>query len=1047
MRKSAAEKYSSFGLCIILIAVINLTSPDLAQSQLRSGAAFLKMLPGARPQSLGYSLTGALDELQSFYANPALSAFSREWFWTGSYTKWFTDIYNVSFNYGRTFNTLLHRRTQFAFGINYLGMKEFDSTLRMRESVSASDLLLTANISMPINFISRQVSWGANLKYLHSELSHYNADAFIIDVGAMWCSKRFALLPGFFEYGMVSAGIAANQLGQPLKFKSIATPLPRSYSIGGAVNMGTHHGLQLQLTADYRLVSDEIDRFSLGTEISWGYRFSMRGGYSFNENQINKLSMGLSFRIDSSPALIDRVSSKNDALRLDIAGLEGNDIFNATYRGTINHYPVGPEKFDLILPVNRDTLQSSRQNFIWNISRDPDLYDDVAYLLVIEKSAEIDLKQSILYRMLNDQQSQSADLVDIISKNWEKFFFIKDSCFDIKSSTGQVCYFMKNISPGDYFWTVVAHDRDRHFRIADNRIHHFHVLYPDIEIESIDFIPSPWITKSDTQGVIQVRLANRGDLNAENVLLTITSRLQAGFAQQSRRDTLYQKMIAEIPENTSRTVETIWLNSSHGLFDIEVRARIVRSLNKFGKEINLENNQLTAPFFTIPKGNFTIADTVIAFMTPKTDKNLPFMSRIFFDKNSSDIRSEYRDSSNWFYPPLEILANRLKMHPEIYLKLRGYADAASGETMELAHKRVQAVYDKLLELGVLEHQMPLTELSWAFSKHKKATLNQNVQQERRFVMIDGFHFDDNTPAMEILQSIRFKTVEEDPVSLPLMFSSQLKAVAPVKNGYLIIDSDVMTDSTHTIFNLHAADSLDWLPSAGENKSWFNKTATYTICLTDTLGREFRTRSQNVYLANVDTHLPLVVGLAEFNSLNPYPIADWTELMKQLKMRLSLDKHVHLRFVGHACGIPPNTVNNKYSKIRALIFQQQFIRELEKYHITDPDFYKLVLSRLDQNGTIGKGSFQPFSCIVDRHDLQTHQATAETQSFSQIKQIISAGAEGDVSVKPFVFKINPDQIKLIGDNNSPEGRQINRRIEIQLYFPDPRFSDNYTRSIQ
>ena len=115
-------------MCTLLL-LLCILAPQRAYPQLRSGAAFLKILPGVRTQGLAGSVTGSIDEALSLYANPGAAGFLREHQWSLSYTKWIADIYNISFLYGRHFKTPLNKRTRFALGINYQGVKEFDSTI------------------------------------------------------------------------------------------------------------------------------------------------------------------------------------------------------------------------------------------------------------------------------------------------------------------------------------------------------------------------------------------------------------------------------------------------------------------------------------------------------------------------------------------------------------------------------------------------------------------------------------------------------------------------------------------------------------------------------------------------------------------------------------------------------------------------------------------------------------------------------------------------------------------------------------------------------
>ncbi len=82
-----------------------------AFGQVRSGGAFLKVLPGARHQGMAGSLTGVIDELHALYANPGATGFLRQWQWSAAYTEWIADSYNLSFYYGKQLRTPWSKHT------------------------------------------------------------------------------------------------------------------------------------------------------------------------------------------------------------------------------------------------------------------------------------------------------------------------------------------------------------------------------------------------------------------------------------------------------------------------------------------------------------------------------------------------------------------------------------------------------------------------------------------------------------------------------------------------------------------------------------------------------------------------------------------------------------------------------------------------------------------------------------------------------------------------------------------------------------------------
>ena len=720
-------------IIILLIAVTGsqtVVSED-ALSQVRAGSAFLKLLPSTRTQGMATGLAGGIDEMQTFYANPAATGFIREWQWSANYTKWIADIYNVSLNYGTHINTVWSDETKVTFGINYQGVKEFDSTLGKKPVASANDILAAVSIGNPLTFISDQLAIGASVKYLRSELVDFDASSLLADVGALYKSKRFRFIDGLLDYGYISAGVSLTQIGNSMTFESIATPIPRSFRTGASIDLGTHNGLQCKFAVDYLKVKDEIGRISLGSEITWGYLLSIRGGYNFNDRMMSKVSLGLSVRLDdlSAPG---RMFGRNKAMRLDFAALESNELFDNAYRGSINHYTIGPENFGFIFPAYGDTLGFDDRYVSWSPSRDPDLYDDVGYVLLVEKANGSAEEDSDLRAILN-RLEENKDNVDRLEHEYsEQLAFVNRYSYTAKDSRASLAQPVTMLSSGDYYWTVLTHDKDFHYRPVDDEINKFHIIFPDVRVDSIDFEPSIWITESDTQGVIKVTVSNIGELNARHVKISV---FDSVAMTPARVDTIHQVMLHDLVPHTTQYFAFDWLTDDQGLHFIRATAEIVDDEYDFRLEEMTENNSKTEAFYTIPRGVYMTADTVVAYLKPFRNQDVPINPKVFFESMSSAVDSGYFEKARWFYAPLNIMVDLVQDREDVIFSLKGYADAINGETIELARERVLAVRDVLIGLGLKSEKFPEELLSWEESATRRQSLNMDALEERRFVRI------------------------------------------------------------------------------------------------------------------------------------------------------------------------------------------------------------------------------------------------------------------------------------------------------------------------
>ena len=567
---------------MVMAAIVGLVCSDLmiptsARSQLRSGAAFLKILPGTRQQGLATSLTAGIDEMHTLYANPAATGYLREWQWAINYTEWFADIYNISINYGRRVRTPWSREARFALGLYYQGVRDFESTEGTEPAVSASDMLLTFSYGNPLTFLSRNVSVGGNIKYLRSKLADFTASSVVFDGGLLYRSNRFKLKTGMFDYAIVSAGVAATQMGKSLGYISERTPLPTTLRAGLALNIGKHNGLQFQLSGDYQKVKDETGRISFGAEVSWAYALAFRTGYNFTNNILSKFAMGLSLRLDDLNSPVKNVlPGRNNGMRVDIATLENNDFFAASYRAGVNHYPIAPENFDISSELLGTCVGNGNVNLSWEMAQDPDLYDDVRYSLFL----------------MREDSSKLADVIDRVETGEFDFANHADPTLDIISAPEQfavdkkrrqMSYTFFAVSEGNYYWTVMASDRDNHVHFA-RKIEHFNLpepSQPDLLITRIDFhlnqneiIADGY--NGDCQGEIHLTITNQSKCSADNFTVNVYDSLNVDPRLYTMRNpdelpppdnqkrSIYQTQIAELLPGEQQIIPVPWHRARDG---------------------------------------------------------------------------------------------------------------------------------------------------------------------------------------------------------------------------------------------------------------------------------------------------------------------------------------------------------------------------------------------------------------------------------------------------------------------------------------------------
>ncbi len=959
--------------CVVFfVAILLFFSWSIAQ--IRAGAAFLKMLPGTRLHSMAASHTAVFDDPHALYANPAATGFLREWQWSATYTKWIADIYNASFVYGRGLRTPWSRHTRFAVGVLYQGVPEFDSSERTTIAASANDMIFGLGVGQPLTFLSRNISVGSQVKYFNSNLDTYSASAMMMDVGLTAHSRRFHLKNPFLKYAILSAGVAYNHWGQDLTYESVATPLPESWRAGVGLYLGTHRGIQMLFTADYDKVRDEKSTLGMGAEINWGQRISLHGGYDFDADLMNKMSFGLSIQMDDVLMPNAILPGRSKALSIDLATLDEEQFFSRTFRGGVNHYPIGPEAFRFISPKQDSIVTENRIMLDWEESYDPDLYDDVTYILLVDQ-----------------HRSRLDSLLTLAEKNLDTFYWaLMDSELLVNHTSDTSRYLLEKINGGDHYWGVIARDLDGHIRFAESngeRIQHFYVPLPDLLVHKVEFNYSPWITRDDYHGDIIVIVENQGDRPALDVGVQVSDTTKQLYRHITGNDEssealtqiLKEKKIQklDVGERDTLTFEwhTPWLGVHQLGIDIDPENAIT--------ELSETNNNQTSMFATIPKGTFSTQDSVNVLMISRVSIDMPIITEIAFDPQSAHVKHEYLRKTT-FDPPLATFAQRLINNPRLSITLKGFVDPNSEPTIEgLADLRSNAIQDSLVAFGVKAEQIEILQ-GEVLPKRRVPANPQDAEwvfEERRHVEISA---DESAQAILFLP-VRHTDNEEVPRAVD--FRSDIHSAVSIFNADLVLKQQAFTDSSQLDSfkqEKSVVDRVLWSPERITN--WSGQSIEYQLVLNDSLGRSFKTHTKPVYLKEEFFQREHRIAFPmKFAQTDPLYSFYWARLFEMVETMIK-DPSMKMKFTGHACAVGPVEVNARLSKKRANRFHQDFLEFVRNNH---PSTFNHIASRIEPAEGYGEGS-------------------------------------------PLAIERISGEIILIGDNDKALGRQLNRRIEIIFY---------------
>ncbi len=947
-------------------------------AQIRAGASFLKMGMGVRISSMGLTSAGELRDNYAIFTNPGAAGFLREWYWAASYNKWIADVFHASFVLNKRIRMPWSNQTRFSVAAIYQGVPEFDSSDNSAPVASANDLLFSLSVGQPLSFISNHLSFGTNIKYLKSRLDNFTASTTIFDVGLLARTRRFKLKNSWLKYGIISAGVSLTQYGKSLQFDRLETPLPQTLRTGLAFYAGSHDGIQLQICGDYFSIKDERGHFSLGAAVNFTNLFSLNFGYNFNNDLMDKFSIGGTFQLDDFAAPAGSFfPGKNKAARLEIATLNEGEFFSRSYQGSAHYFPNCPESFEWKTPAMNDTIRADIVQFRWEETRDPDIFDSISYILLVSPDREY------LSDLLSIPSTSQDQFINKIQNN--------DSLLLVaENNLQQSNYQIPVPSAGHYYWSVIAVDENFHIRTAENRskkIGHFLVPATDIEIKDIKFKYSPWITEDDYQGELEITIVNNGDVSAKNFMLTCRDSVVSlrhtmeTDSSVAKNRIIFSDEISELSPKSTKTIAIQWHTPLLGRHAICV----IADENNTLEEKTLENNRITKTFSTIPKGVVSIPDTLNSINERLTRLTMPLITRIFFDENSTQVPDNYL-FGNGIDPYLSILAQRLMEHPEMDIRLQGVADPNSEKaTRNLAFSRAKAVKDSLIRLGVNEDQVKL--LGGKVLRKRRVPSNpadaKMVFEDRRYVEI----FTDEKNQEILFEPLHHQYVEYECKPIPV--NIKIATATEILDGKIKLFREDLSDSLKlnqyfTSYSLQG--NPGWLLPEPFVKNLLDKTADYQFELIDSEGRRFKTHAKKTLFrrALIEENHRIVMPL-KFAETEPIYSFYWRLCFKAVEKIIN-DDAWRFRFNGHACAIGSKAVNLRLSRQRVRRFDRKFRQFLQKNH---QESKAALLKRLDKPKGFGESA-------------------------------------------PLKFRYTTGEEILFGDNERASGRILNRRIELELY---------------
>jgi len=935
------------------------------------GLGFLKIGVGARQAGMANVFTGVGDDVYTLYWNPGGLGHLRRWQWSLGYNRWFADVYQASFSFAKQFRMLGSQKTGIGITCEYIGAPSWDATGGLEEPASFSHLVAGLSIAQRLDWIHPTLAIGARVNMIKSELDNIPGSGIATDAGILYRSPRFRM-GKIFRYGFVSAGFSVANIGGDITFEVDKTKLPRTYRGGLSLLMGTYRNWQVLLASDWSQVLGAESQWALGAEVWWMNFLGARVGYRWNQVDLGDFSIGLGFRWDDvTNGLLGLPSRFSDAFSVDLAAVDYGNVLQQTYRGAVSHYPLAPEPFRLeeAEEVTSETVRSSWIKMVWEQSYDPDPFDEVRYLLVVDK-----------------KKSRINKTIELVEKQYQTFWEsgLQDSLMIVETLT-DTSYLMAG-NPGDvFYWAVAAYDLAHHARLAKRgkeKVGKIVVPTADLLVSDFRFRYVPWISTTPEQGMFIFTVSNQGDKPAGPFRCWLKDRYVHPDLLWPVDSLLTNIMVSGLDAGADTTFQIYWNTPYNGPHVVEMMVDADTAVAEFKKFNNLFQENV----FSIPKGQLLVPDAVEVVTTDYDSTDIPVVTEVYFERNSSEVDPNYYTNTIGLPPILSVLSERLQDNPGTYLRILGFIDDSSQEKAEsLADQRARAVQDQLISMGVPPAQLQVV------TDHNKIIHSNNghrTPEDAEMVMAQNrvVRFETDQRFEEILFkpiSVAVDTSVKDriPFQVRIFSPGWVEHLKVGKDPIIIYDSESSPPFSDSVMVDYWWDGSDQNNRLVPRNQWYP----FQVTLTDTLGRQFYTPMDSIFLRERRTiRRQEVFGAAKFAKIEPVYQFYWDRMLNLVR-EMAEDPKLTLRFEGHACVIGPEGVNARLSRQRARNFTQAFLERIQQNY---PEQYADMRRRIER--PVGYGESQPLIVKLKNH--------------------------GQV---------------LLGDNETAVGRYRNRRISILL----------------
>lgn len=257
----------------LMLSAVIFTS--LAYAEGETGANFLLIGVGGRPEGMGGAYTAIANDANAVNINPAGMSDVKGREVTVMHNEYLLDLNHEYLAY-------VDNNGKRAWGaslvyLDFGTLEYYTASNTYVGTFTPNSWALTAAYSRKSG---NDVSWGVSLKYIREKIAEFKGDAIAVDGGVIYAPKDMPW----------RVGASLQNIGTKMDIGTTKDPLPLTLRVGGAYKFTEY---PLLVSSDVLFIRDSDTEFHLGLEYKFAEIAALRAGYNSDDDLDNGFTFGL----------------------------------------------------------------------------------------------------------------------------------------------------------------------------------------------------------------------------------------------------------------------------------------------------------------------------------------------------------------------------------------------------------------------------------------------------------------------------------------------------------------------------------------------------------------------------------------------------------------------------------------------------------------------------------------------------------------------------------------------------------------------------------